>query len=76
MWTAEQDFFDRQEEMDSEEVRGFGDGLDGVPAESANSFYLTGWDEGREYGHQHNRVIPFGASLINESEAVLSGFWE
>jgi hypothetical protein len=61
MWTAEQDYFDRQEEMDSEEVRGFGDGLDGVPPESASESYLAGWDEGREYGREHNRIIPHSA---------------
>jgi hypothetical protein len=74
MWTAEQDYFDRQEEMESDEVRGFGDGLDGVPPESGSASYLAGWQEVRESGLQHNRVIPFNAWRTRYRRMVGSDF--
>lgn len=59
MWTTEQDYFDRLEEHQAAEKQGFGDGLDGVPPERTSHAYLEAWEEGREYGLQHNRHVPF-----------------
>lgn len=55
MWTTEQDYFDRLEEHETAEKQGFGDGLDGMPPERTSHAYLEAWEEGREYGLQHNR---------------------